>query len=139
MAGPMKAAGVTTVSIDDNGSVARDLTAWITDIPDIGEVFEELDATGISDTANQVVAGIQALQEITFVGNWDDTATSGVDATLRDAAGEIRTVLISIKSGTLSFGGDWLCTAYKVNVTAKGLIKFSVTFSTDNGVTVGTS
>ena len=93
------------ISIDDSGSVARDLSDHITEFGgiDIEALIEESHAFG--DTfVEQLFSGVKRLADISVRGFYDDVATTGPDAVFRGGEGDQRTVSITWGGSNITAG-----------------------------------
>jgi len=130
--------GNVTIEVDDSGGTLRDITAHVTDIDTIGKEQRDIDDTTFSDTAESVIAGIEASQEFSIGGWMDDAVTTGSDTVLSGIVGSIGTVKVTGKSGVRSFQSEMLCKSYKLGVSINDFIRFNATFKQDGAMTVGT-
>lgn len=74
------AEGSSYVEVDDSGGTPRNLSPYVDEIELLGQKVGFLDVTGLSDTAQRVIASIQLSQDFILRGAFDDQATIGPDA-----------------------------------------------------------
>ncbi len=93
------------ISIDDSGSMARDLTQHITEFAgiDIEALIEESHTFG--DTfVEQLFSGVKRLADISVRGFYDDVATVGPDAVFRGGEGDTRAVSVTWGGANITAG-----------------------------------
>ena len=137
-----KTAGNSVYKQDNNLGTLIDLSAYIDSIDALGKESQSLDVTAFIDTAERVIAGIQASQEWSVSGHFDDTATTGPDAVLAPLVGTLGTwewYPIGTAAGRRKFSGECLCLSYKPMAEVKGRVEFEARFKQDGTVTVGTA
>lgn len=126
--------GNSTISIDDSGASARNLSAYAVSY-DAEYVRPALDVTGLSDTAERVIADIQRHPEFSVEFIYDDTATTGSWTVIKGIVGSIGTVTMLV-DGTLGLAGEALCTGFSIPVRVGDALRFTARFRWDNSVTV---
>lgn len=137
-----RVAGNTVVQVDNAAGTVVALSAYIDSISGLGKEVQSLDVTAFTDTAERVVAGIEASQEWTISGGWDDAATTGPDVVLSALPGTIGTVAYYPKgtaAGSRKISGEFLCTFYRVTGEVKGRIEYEAGFKLDGTITIGTA
>lgn len=97
-----------TVTIDDSGGTARDLSADV--VPGSmnglgGKIYDEIEMTGISDSHKHFLAGFWS-HEFTAQFYMNDTATTGAFTVLSNIVGSVGTLTIAFGTGAAPTGGD---------------------------------
>jgi hypothetical protein len=72
-------AGNSYIEVDDAEGTPRDLSPYLEEIEPLGPEVSFLDVTGLNDTAQRVIAGVQSGREFALRGLFDDTAATGPD------------------------------------------------------------
>ena len=137
-----RVAGNTIIKIDNAGGTLIDLSAYIDTISALGREFQNLDVTSFADAAERIIAGIEASQEFTISGHFDNTATTGPDAVLAPLVGTLGSwqfFPVGTTAGYRKFSGEALCTSYKIGAEVKGRVQYDCVFKQDNACTVGTA
>jgi hypothetical protein len=94
-------AGNSYVEVDDAGGTPHDLSPYLDEIEPLGPEVSFLDVTGLNDTAQRVIAGVQLGLEFTLRGLFDDT-TAGPDAVLSGIVGQT----VTLSYGPAGNGSD---------------------------------
>ena len=102
--------GSSYIEVDDSGGTPRNLSPYVDEIQLLGQKVVFLDVTGLSDTAQRVIAGIQLSQDFILRGAFDDQTITGPDAVLTGIVGQI---------GTVSLGPVGISIDYTFQVKAK--------------------
>lgn len=137
-----KVAGRSEFKVDNAGGTLINLTAYVDTISGLGKEFQQLDVTTFVDTAERIIAGIEAGQEFTISGPFDDTATTGPDAVLSGRPGTLGSWEwhpAGTATGSRKFSGEALCLRYTVKGEVKGRVDYEAVFKQDNASTVGTN
>ena len=134
-------AGNSYIEVDDSGGTPRNLSAYIDEIGPLGQEVSLLDVTGLNDTAQRVIPGVEPGQELVLRGAFDDTSTNGVDAVLSGIVG--KTVTVSYgpagsSSGQRKITGEFLCLSYRVISKLGDQVRFEARFKQDNAITLTT-
>jgi len=122
------------------GGALEDKSQYIDTITPMGKLYDQLDVSAFSDAGERVIAGIQTGQEITLEGAFDDTATTGPDAILSTAVGNILTMEynpVGTASGARKMTGEFLVMNYVVGGNVKERVGFSTVWKLDGTVTLG--
>ena len=133
--------GSSYIEIDDLGGTPRNLAPYVDEIVLLGQKVAFLDVTGLSDTAQRVIAGIQLSQDFLLRGAFDDQITTGPDAVLTGIVGQIGTVSLGPagnSSGQRKISGEFLCLSYQVISRVNHLVKFEARFKQDDAISLGT-
>ena len=64
--------GSSYIEVDDSGGTPRNLSPYVDEIELLGQKVGFLDVTGLSDTAQRVIAGVQLSQDFLLRGAFDD-------------------------------------------------------------------
>ena len=137
-----KVSGLTEVKIDNAGGTLINLTSYIDTISSFGKEVDSLDVTTFADSAERIIAGIEKSQQFTISGPFDDTATTGPDATLAPRVGTLGTFEIfpiGTVSGRRKISGEALCISYKPAAAVKGRVEYEAVFKLDGASTIGTA
>lgn len=123
------------VLLDDSGGTARDITASISSIGNIGLNYDQADVTAINDSVMQYLAG-RGDADIQFSGPFNNTATTGAHTVFTGLNGAntaaTLTVQIGIRAapttGDPEFEGEFVVTSYLLggdmnNLTWTGTLK----------------
>ena len=140
--GKFKVSGNTIVRIDNNAGTLVTLSSYIDTIGALGKEVQSLDVTSFADSAERIIAGIEASQEVSISGAWDDTATTGPDAVLAVLPGTIGTIEFYPKgtaSGSRKISGEFLCLYYKPRGEVKGRVEYEASFKLDGTISIGTA
>jgi hypothetical protein len=134
-------AGNSYIEVDDLGGTPRNLSAYIDEIGPLGQEVSLLDVTGLNDTAQRVIPGVEPGQELVLRGAFDDTSTTGADAVLSGIVG--KTVTVSYgpagsSSGQRKMTGEFLCLSYRVISKLGDQVRFEARFKQDNAITLTT-
>jgi len=124
----------TTVSVDDSGNTARDITNDVTSLGGVPLTYEEIEVGGYGQD-KYYLAG-RADNSITLEGFFNPTATTGSHTVLSgiDGSNTARTVTIGYGSNATPTGGDpefegeFICTEYTVTPDLNGAMMFSAKF-----------
>lgn len=116
-----------TVSIDDSGGTARDISPYCNSV----EISFEIDApedTAFGDAWRSKVVGLKDVS-VSIEGHYDTTATVGSDTVLGAAmistAWSSLTCSISPDNGTTTYAGEAILTSYTVSPPVDGIVTFS--------------
>ena len=132
--------GSSYVEVDDSGGTPRDLSPYVDEIELLGQKVAFLDVTGLSDSAQRVIASIQLSQDIILRGAFDDQGTTGPDAVLTGIVGQTGTVSLGPSgnsTGQRKISGEFLCLSYQVISRVNHLVKFAAHFKQDDNVSLG--
>ena len=133
--------GNSYIEIDDSQGIPRDMTPFREEVEPLGREVSFLDVSGLADTAQRVIAGVEMGQELLLRGVFDDAADAGPDATLSGMVGS---------SGTVSYGpagrqrgqrkitGEFLCLGYRITSRINHQVRFEARFRQDNAIAVTT-
>jgi len=111
------------VSVDDSGDTARDISASVSNVSEVGLSYEETDVTGYSDGVINFTLGHPS-SEIEITGPMSNTADVGSHVVFSGIVGDesaTRTVTIQIgiraapTSGDPEFEGEYYCSRYTVS------------------------
>jgi hypothetical protein len=119
-----------TVTVDDSGGTARNISGSITSIGNIGITYDQSDVTTIANSVKQYLTGYgDASIDLSGPVNNDaaaaapaETGASTILPALADS-GNASTVTIAIgiraapTSGDPEFSGEFVCTGYVVNAS----------------------
>jgi len=107
MAGKNKIERWFTISVDDSGGTARDLSGDLVpgSIGGGGLVYDEADMTGVSEAVYNFLAG-HATSEITASFHMNDTATTGATTVLNGVDGTVVTITLAWGQGAAPTSGD---------------------------------
>ena len=108
--------GSSYIEVDDSGGTPRNLSPYVDEIELLGQKVAFLDVTGLSDTAQRVIAGIQLSQDFMLRGAFDDQTITGPDAVLTGIVGQIGTVSLGPagnSAGQRKINGEFLCLSYQ--------------------------
>jgi hypothetical protein len=135
------AAGNSYIEVGDVGGIPRNLSAYIDEMGPLGQEVSFLDVTGLNDTAQRVISGVETGQELVLRGVFDDTATAGPDAVLPGIVG--KTVAVSYgpagnSSGQRKVTGEFLCLSYRVISKVGDEVRFEARFKQDDAITLTT-
>lgn len=114
-----------TVNLDDTGGSARDISASVSDVSNVGLDFNQQDVTAYSDGVINFTLGHPSA-EITITGPLNNTATTGGHTVLSaisnapySQASYTLTVAIGVRAapttGDPEFEGEYLVSSYQVN------------------------
>src|SRR5918992_4198889 len=120
-------AGNSYIEVDDAEGTPRDLSPYLEEIEPLGPEVSFLDVTGLNDTAQRVIAGVQSGREFALRGFFDDTATTGPDAVLSGIVGQIGTVSYGPagnSSGQRKVIGEFLCLSYRIISKVNNQVRF---------------
>ena len=137
-----RVSGNTEVKIDNAGGTLINLSTYVDTISALGREYQNLDVTSFADAAERIIAGIEASQEFTISGHFDDTATTGPDAVLAPRVGTMGSwefYPIGTAAGRRKFSGEALCSSYKIAAEVKGRVQYDCVFKQDGACTVGTA
>lgn len=129
------------LEIDDSGGTVRNMTLYVQEILGFGFAYEAEVVTGVDDSGERVVKGVETSLLLVIKGRYSDTATTGSDAVLSGLPGVIGTISygpVGNKTGQRKFSGEYLCTLYTVDSLLAGGTVFEARFRQDGVVTVGT-
>jgi hypothetical protein len=134
-------AGNSYIEVDDLGGTPRNMSAYVDEIGPLAQEVSFLDVTGLNDTAQRVIPGVEPGQELVLRGDFDDTSTTGVDAVLSGIVG--KTVTVSYgpagsSSGQRKITGEFLCLSYRVISKLGDQVRFEARFKQDNAITLTT-
>ena len=118
----------------------RDLSPYVDEIQLLGQKGVFLDVTGLSDTAQRVIAGIQLSQDFLLRGAFDDQTITGPDAVLTGIVGLIGTVSLGPAGNSIGqrrISGEFLCLSYQVASRVNHLVKFEAHFKQDDSISLG--
>ena len=106
-AGKNKAERWFTISWDDSGTTARDLSGDLVpgSVGGGGLTYDEVDLTGVSEAVKNFLAG-HAESEITAQFHMNDTATTGASTVLNGSAGGTGTLTLAWGAGAAPTTGD---------------------------------
>ena len=124
-----KVAGVSIVIIDNSGGSPINMTSYVDTIESVGKEYMPLDVTTFADSAERVIAGIEAGLPISISGPFDDTATTGPDAVFGTLPGAIVTfeyAPIGTASGKRRFLCEVLWLSYKVSGAVKDRVSYTL-------------
>lgn len=133
--------GSSYIEVDDSGGTPRNLSPYVDEIELLGQKVVFLDVTGLSDTAQRVIAGIQLSQDFLLRGAFDDQTITGPDAVLTGIVGQIGTVSLGPAgngAGQRKISGEFLCLSYQVISRVNHLVKFESRFKQDDNISLGT-
>jgi hypothetical protein len=129
-----KVAGVSIVLVDNSAGSPINMTAYIDTIESMGKEYMPLDVTTFADSAERVIAGIEAGMPISVSGPFDDTATTGPDAvfgTLPGAITSFEYAPIGTSSGKRRYLCEVLWLSYKVSGAVKDRVSYVLTGTKD--------
>ena len=132
--------GSSYIEVDDSGGTPRNLSPYVDEIELLGQKVVFLDVTGLSDTAQRVIAGIQLSQDFLLRGAFDDQIITGPDAVLTGIVGQIGTVSLGPAgngAGQRKISGEFLCLSYQVISRVNHLVKFESRFKQDDNISLG--
>jgi hypothetical protein len=134
-------AGNSYIEVDDSGGTPRNMSAYIDEIGPLGQEASFLDVTGLKDTTQRVIPGVELGQELVVHGAFDDTATTGPDVVLSGIVG--RTVTVSYgpagnSSGQRKITGEFLCLSYRVISKVGDQVRFEARFKQDGTIILTT-
>jgi hypothetical protein len=134
-------AGNSYIEVDDSGGTPRNMSAYVDEIGPLGQEVSFLHVTGLNDTAQRVIPGVEPGQELVLRGAFDDTSTTGADAVLSGIVG--KTVTVSYgpagsSSGQRKMTGEFLCLSYRVISKLGDQVRFEARFKQDNAITLTT-
>ena len=136
-----QASGNSYIEIDDSQGVPRDLSPFLEEVESPGREVSFLDVTGLADTAQRVIPGVEVGQELVLRGLFDDTAATGPDAALSGIVGEIGTVSYGPagrKAGQRKITGEFLCLSYRITSRVNHQVRFEARFRQDNAISITT-
>ena len=134
-------AGSSHLEVDDSGGTPRDLSAYVDEIEPLGESVGFLDVTGLNDTAQRVISGVQLGQEFLLRGVFDDAVTTGPDAVLSGIVGKTGTVNYGPagnNSGQRKITGEFLCLSYRIVSKLGNQVRFETRFKQDDSISITT-
>lgn len=134
-------AGNSYLEVDDSAGTPRDLSAFVDEIEPLGAVVSFLDVTGLNDTAQRVISGVELGQEFLLRGVFDDTVATGPDAVLAGIVGKIGTVSYGPAgngSGQRKLSGEFLCVEYQVISKVGNQVRFDARFKQDDAISITT-
>ncbi len=134
-------AGNSYLEVDDSGGTPRNLSAYVDEIEPLGVVVTFLDVTGLNDTAQRVISGVERGQEFLLRGVFDDTATTGPDVVLAGIVGEIGTLSYGPAgngSGQRKLTGEFLCVGYRAISKVGNQVRFEARFKQDDTMSITT-
>ncbi|MFB3098136.1 MAG: hypothetical protein ACE1ZZ_05635 [Dehalococcoidia bacterium] len=132
--------GSSYIEVDDSGGTPQNLSPYVDEIELLGQKVVFLDVTGLSDTAQRVIAGIQLSQDFLLRGAFDDQTITGPDAVLTGIVGQIGTVSLGPAgngAGQRKISGEFLCLSYQVISRVSHLVKFESRFKQDDNLSLG--
>ena len=132
--------GSSYIEVDDSGGISRNLSPYVDEIELLGQKVAFLDVTGLSDTAQRVIAGIQLSQDFILRGAFDDQTITGPDAVLTGIVGQIGTVSLGPAGnspGQRQISDEFLCLSYQVISRVNHLVKFAAHFKQDDNISLG--
>ena len=123
------------IEVDDSGSQARDVSAYVTSIngANIETILQEITAAG-DDQEAWVDVVFKRMEPLTLAGPHDDAALS-LFAITRDALGDTRTVLITI-GGSVTIGAEMIIQNNNIGFTLKAKHEYSVTLQPTGAITI---
>lgn len=109
------------VLLDDSGGTARDITASISSIGNIGLNYDQADVTAINDSIMQYLAG-RGDADIQFSGPFNNTATTGAHTVFTGLNGANTAATLTVQlgiraaptTGDPEFEGEFVVTSYLV-------------------------
>lgn len=133
---------VSKFSIDDSGTVPRDLSAYLTEIRGLPGPRLLNEVTALGDAGAKFIPG---LEDVTFNlrGLFDDTASSGPDAVL----GPLRTNTTAVSfeygpegtaAGDVKYSGTCWVTLYELRSRVGNLVEWVATLQVEGTLTRGT-
>ena len=133
---------VSKFSIDDPGSVPRDLSAYLTEIRGLPGSRLLNEVTALGDAGAKFIPG---LEDVTFNlrGLFDDTVSSGPDAVL----GPLRTNTTAVSfeygpegtaAGDVKYSGTCWVTLYELRSRVGNLVEWVATLQVEGTLTRGT-
>ena len=134
-------AGNSYVEVDDAAGTPRNLSAYVDEIAPLGVAVSFLDVTGLNDTAQRVISGVEVGQEFLLKGVFDDTVTSGPDVVLAGIVGKIGTISYGPAgngSGQRKLSGEFLCVGYRAISKVGGQVRFVARFKQDDAISITT-
>ena len=134
-------AGNSYLEVDDSAGTPRDLSSFVDEIEPLGAVVSFLDVTGLNDTAQRVISGVEFGQEFLLRGVFDDTVTTGPDAVLAGIVGKIGTVSYGPAgngTGQRKLTGEFLCVEYQVISKVGSQVRFDARFKQDDAISIST-
>ena len=132
-------AGNSYIEIDDSQGVPRDMTPFLKEVESLGRKVSFLDVTGLADTAQRVIAGVETGQELVLRGLFDDAAGTGPDAVLSGIVGRVVTVSYGPaghRTGQRRITGEFLCLGYRIISRINHQVRFEARFRQDNAIAV---
>lgn len=133
--------GNSYIEVDDSGGTPRVLTPYVDEIEPLGEEVSFLEVTGLNDTAQRIISGVQVGQEFLVRGVFDDTATSGPDVVLSGIVGQIGTISYGPAgnvTGQRKMTGEFLCLEYRVISKVGNQVRFEAKFKQDDAILLTT-
>ena len=135
--------GVSEFKVDNVSTAATSLTnqsGFMESIDGLGVEVMPLDCTTFADVGERVTPGIQASQEWSVSGFWDNAGT-GPDEVYSTMAGTI-TAFEYFPQGTASsrrkYSGNAMVTSFRITGAVKELIKYEARFKLDGTMTSAT-
>jgi len=122
----------TTVSVDDSGGTARDITNDVDSIDGLGATYDEVEQGGFSQ--DKFYRPARGDAPLTIEGFSNPTATTGAHIVLSGIAGvqsATFTVTVAVganlapTTGDPEWEGEFYCTEYKATPDLNGMFKFS--------------
>ena len=132
--------GTSYIEVDDSGGTPRNLSPYVDEIELLGQKVMFLDVTGLSHTAQRVIAGIQLSQDFLLRGAFDDQTITGPDAVLTGIVGQLGTVSLGPagkSTGQRKISGEFPRLSYQVISRIKHLVKFEAHFKQDDNISLG--
>ncbi len=136
-----QASGNSYIEVDDSQGVPRDLTPFLEEVESPGREVSFLDVTGLADTAQRVIAGVEVGRELVLRGAFDDALTTGPDAVLSPIVGRIGTLSYGPagrQAGRRKITGEFLCLAYRITSRVGQQVSFEARFRQDNAISITT-
>ena len=134
-------AGNSYIEVDDSGGTPRNLSAYVEEIGPLGQDVSFLDVTGLNDTSQRIIAGVEPGQELVLRGAFDNTAATGPDAVLSGIVGKTGTVSYAPagnSSGQRKITGEFLCMSYRVISKLGHQVRFEARFKQDDAIALTT-
>jgi hypothetical protein len=111
------------VLVDDSGGTARDISAAVNNVSEVGLTFDETEVTGFSDGVKNFTLGHPSA-EIEISGPFSNLADTGAHTVFNsidgvETATKTVTIQIGIRAapagGDPEFEGEYVCSKYTVN------------------------